>query len=583
MRKSRQPLNSCCLKVLPALVLGALLGACSETFTRQESAANDCRGNTIPISSVQGKGYRSPLVDSDVTISGIVTHISTGGGFYLENSEPRKDGAASRAIFIADDKLPGSVQSGQRLEISGRVTETGSGRDTLTALTEISRHRVCGGYEELPVTTAELPMDSPMRESLEGMRVELGQSLTVTDVYQLAKGEVTLSPDGVLRIPTEVAMPGVFAQRLEQKNRSAGIVANLPSPPAPVPVGSVVRTVTGVMGHNGRDQQLFPERMPTFEVPSPPALEPAANGHIRIVSSNLLNFFNGDGSGGGFPTERGAKSPVEFAAQSNRTRAVMERIQPHLLAVQELENDGFGPDSAAHSLLTLLNAAGKDDWAFIAPGNGPIGGDVITVGLYYRQDILEAIGPPQTLDSDPFTGLSRRPLAQAFRERRSGKTFLVAANHLKSKGSCPDDGPNMNQRDGQGCWNRARVEAVNAQLPWLAELAKREGTGNILVLGDMNAWRNEDPIRQFADAGYVDLVEHLAGLPQHSFLYWGQTGTLDYTFASPPMAEFARHAVIWHINADWPRNMEQFEPWLRASDHDPVIVDFDFSHPSTSD
>ena len=98
----------------------------------------------------------------------------------------------------------------------------------------------------------------------------------------------------------------------------------------------------------------------------------------------------------------------------------------------------------------------------------------------------------------------------------------------------------------------------------------------------MNAWRNEDPIRQFREFGYSDLVEQLSGLPQYSFLYWGEFGTLDYVFASPALAEHARRAEIWHINANWPQNMEQPQPWLRTSDHDPVIVDFDFSHPTTS-
>ena len=99
----------------------------------------------------------------------------------------------------------------------------------------------------------------------------------------------------------------------------------------------------------------------------------------------------------------------------------------------------------------------------------------------------------------------------------------------------------------------------------------------------MNAWRLEDPIRTFTDAGYVDLVESLSGLPQHSFLYWGQTGTLDYAFASPSLAAHAVRALNWHVNAAYPQKMEMPMPWMRFSDHDPVIVDFDFSQSATSD
>jgi predicted extracellular nuclease len=258
-------------------------------------------------------------------------------------------------------------------------------------------------------------------------------------------------------------------------------------------------------------------------------------------------------------------------------------MQPHLLAVQELENDGFGPHSAARSLLELLNSGGSNDWAFIEPAGDTIGGDVITVGLFYRQQILQPVGQAELLQGAAFENLSRVPMAQLFRERAGGQQLLVAVNHLKSKGRCPNAGPNADRGDGQGCWNRARVDAVWALSTWLDQLSKRTGTPRILILGDMNAWRREEPIGAYRDAGYEDLVEALAGLPQHSFVYFGQRGTLDYALATPDLLAAARRAVIWHINADWPRDMPLPRPWLRMSDHDPVIVDFELSQAATSD
>ena len=147
----------------------------------------------------------------------------------------------------------------------------------------------------------------------------------------------------------------------------------------------------------------------------------------------------------------------------------------------------------------------------------------------------------------------------------------------------PEEGPNADQNDGQGCWNRAREDAVAALIPWLDRLAQEYGTARALIIGDMNAWRREDPIQAFLDGGYSELVEELAGLPQHSFLYFGKRGTLDYVLASPAMRDAARKAFIWHINADWPRGMPLPEPWLRMSDHDPVVVDLDFSQAFASD
>ena len=103
------------------------------------------------------------------------------------------------------------------------------------------------------------------------------------------------------------------------------------------------------------------------------------------------------------------------------------------------------------------------------------------------------------------------------------------------------------------------------------------GTGRVLILGDMNAYRMEDPIRALRNGGYTELVEKFAGLPQYSYRFFGQAGTLDYAFASDALAHSVRQARIWHINTDWPRKMDLPRPWLRMSDHDPVIVDIDFS------
>jgi len=323
--------------------------------------------------------------------------------------------------------------------------------------------------------------------------------------------------------------------------------------------------------------------MPVPNLPATRIIASPATDHIRVVSINLLNFFNGDGAGGGFPTVRGAKTPSEFQSQKSRIQATLGAIQADLFGVQELENDGFGPNSAAQELREILEEAGGGRWSFISPSKNRIGGDVITVGIFYRESSLEAIGSAHLLGSSEFQGLSRYPLAQVFRDKRTGEDFLVVVNHLKSKYGCPETGKNSDQQDGQGCWNQARVAAVQAQVPWIEEIAAQSGTRRILILGDMNAWRQEDPIRQFEAYGLIDLVEKLSGLPQHSFLYWGQSGTLDYAFASPALLANTRRAEIWNINADWPAKMALPQPWLRMSDHDPVIVDFDFSQSSASD
>ena len=418
----------------------------------------------------------------------------------------------------------------------------------------------------------------------DGQRPDLGGEWLLSDVYNAHRGEWTLASGDPLYIPTELVAPGQEASELARANRDRMLEVRLPGGSFPaLPAGTVVRGLRGAIGRGEQAGQLNLDRLPETGPAAWPGEPPKAGGALRVASLNLLNYFNGDGRGGGFPTERGARSPEEFEAQGDRLRAAFAAMDPGLLAVQELENDGFGPHSAARSLAGLLNAADHDDWAVIDPGTGPVGGDVITVGLFYRESVLEPVGGAKILQELPFRGLSRQPLAQRFRERASGSEFWVIVNHLKSKGGCPETGPNRDQDDGQGCWNAARTNAVRALAAWLDELATGSGTPRILVLGDMNAWRQEDPIRAFREAGYLEAVEERSGLPQYSYRYFGQRGTLDYAFASPALLPHARRAFIWHINADMPRNMDLPRPWLRASDHDPVIVDLDFSQSATSD
>ncbi len=524
------------------------------------------------------------MVGSDVLVRGIITGLQAGTGFYIEEPGSDLSRASSNAIFVEDPDLSHKVSTGQALVLSGQVSELGKAKDTLTALTGVSGHILCDKDIDLPQTLVELPLSSRQREAVESMRIILNQRLTASDVYRLYRGEVTLSAKGGLRVFTEDHQPGPAAAQAAKKNRKWTLrtISGKSSQPV-LRYGTEISYATGIMANKGGGQVLLLEQPLSGKPPNSPTLPATKQGNIRLAGFNLLNFFNGDGRGNGFPTERGAKSHDDFLLQSERIRSAISHINPHLLAVQELENDGFGPQSAAQSLLGLLNQSGQGSWAAIEPPSGRIGEDVITVGLFYRSDAMLPVGPAHMLDSAPFRRISRQPLAQVFQDNSTGQHFLVTVNHLKSKGGCPDAGENSDQRDGQACWNPARVAAAKAVSDWVKELARKSGTEHILILGDMNAWRNEDPIRTFKSQGFTELVEQFAGLPQHSYIYWGAAGTLDYAFASTGLLPAVSHADIWHINSDWPQEIDLADPWLRSSDHDPVIVDLDFSQLATSD
>ena len=107
----------------------------------------------------------------------------------------------------------------------------------------------------------------------------------------------------------------------------------------------------------------------------------------------------------------------------------------------ELENDGFGSRSAASDFIDDLEAASGETWDVVNPNNRPLGNDEITVGLFYQPDVLQRAGNAMQLSKPPFNERSRVPLAQWFVHKASAEPFLVVVNHFKSKGSCPEGGP----------------------------------------------------------------------------------------------------------------------------------------------
>ena len=552
----------------------SVLTSCTATKSPPDNGLVQCPDRTSSIASVQGTGSQSPMQGQRVTVQGVITLIQNGEGLYVEEPASDTDRHTSNAIFIQTVNPPVGIETGSLVTARGTVTETGDERDPLTALTEVSELIVCSSGHSLPLSDVSLPLDGPGRESIEGMRIRINDLLVVTDVYQFDQGKFTLSANGFQYVPTEVMKPGAPTNDLLVHNRANALRVLLPQSmgfPALLVSGTSTDQVMGVLAHDDRGKRLNLQSISSFSDPGSKAPATATPDGLRVVGMNLHNYFNGDGTGQGFPTPRGADTIEQFRRQRARIGAAIEALDPHVLAVMELENDGFGPHSAAQDFIQLANKANHGTWAVTRPVDDNTGTDVITVGIFYRTDQLKALGPSQTLGGPAFER-SRQPQAQLFQRLPDGETVLIVINHLKSKGSCPDSGMDANQHDGQGCWNAIRRLSAEKMSRWAIEIAASKGTDNILILGDMNAYRNEDPIGAIRNAGFTELMESKQ-LPVYSFAYSGQHGTLDYAFASDALLKQVHQAYIWHVNAIFPSHMELPQPWLRFSDHDPVVVE----------
>lgn len=585
-----------------------------------------CGDPVTLISEIQGDGDQTPVMGQNLAIEGIVIADLQAAdemrGFFIQEEDADQDAnpLTSEALFVYHTDT--DVAVGDRVVVNGTADEYYS----LTQLNNVTHLDVCASNQVLPTTAAaSMPFDTQTAlEAVEGMRVTFSQQLTVNEVYQLGRyGEFTVS-DGRRYIPTEVALPGPDAEAVAERNDrnkllvEDGIRTQNPDPvifPAPelgaynsLRVGDTTTGLTGVINYAYGAYKLIPTETPVFEGSNPRTLAPedSIDSDLRLASFNVLNYFNGDGLGGGFPTDRGADTPEELERQQTKLIAALAELDADVIGLMEIENDGFGPNSAIAQLVDALNAtqAADDVYDYISTGGDSIGDDAIAVGLMYRPAKVAPVNAAQVLSSansplddngEPlFNDDKNRPaLTQSFEERDSGERFTVVVNHLKSKGSSCEDLGDPTDPNGQGNCNGIRTDAAHALGQWLATHPTGVEDDDVLVMGDLNAYSMEDPIRAFAEYGYNSVKP--AG--EYSYVYDGESGNLDHALASDSLADKVVMVQDWHINTDEPLALDynteyksdaQVESFYaptpyRSSDHDPVILDLNLNAAPVAD
>jgi predicted extracellular nuclease len=440
--------------------------------------------------------------------------------------------------------------------------------------------------------------------ALDGQTVRIEAPLAVLDSFPLAtKGELQVAFGGRVPIPTEVAEPGAAAAAVaaDSKHRRFVLDDGRDEPPAdpanPLPgvpsaaslrFGSTLTGVEGIVHVDDHGVRVVPARVARIDAAPRPAA-PTVPGALRLASFNVLNLFNGDGHGGGFPTLRGARTPDELARQQGKLVASVQALAPDAAALMEIENDGYGPDSALAQFVAALNAAGPvRDYAFVDAGTGP-GTNPIRVAIVYRTGKLRPRGKPAKLDHGPFAERSRVPLAQAFTivgAPRKAPALVLVAVHLKSKGcgrgAEAASGSDVDTGDGQACFNTVRVDSARRIVEWMRGDPTRSHSDRTVLLGDFNSYAREEPLDVLREAGWIDAFERFpeAGM-SYSFVFGGEAGRLDHAWLSPGAAAQLRGAAHWHNNADEPASSDYHAGTdlsaYGASDHDPLVVGMDWS------
>lgn len=562
------------------------------------------------INAAQGTGADSPLVNTIAVLEGVVVgdfQSTTAGlsGYFLQEEDAQADAnpATSEGIFVYDNNFGVDVAAGDVVRVQGTVTEF-SGQ---TQLSSIITTTICSSTG---ITVTPAVIDLPVAavtdlEAFEGMLVTVPETLYVTELYTLGRyGEVWTSANARVMQPTQVITPGQPAMDMQAANDKARLLiddgSNVQNP-ATVPYiapdnivrgGDTVTGLTGALGYGFNYYRVQPTQPVTFAEANPRTPAPdVISGTLKVASFNVLNYFNGDGQGGGFPTSRGANTAVEFDRQRTKIITALISIDADIVGLMEIENDGYDQFSAIADLVGGLNAiAGTGVYTYVNPGTAVWGGDEIAVAMIYKPASVTPVGASAGITTGIFDQVTnrynRQPLAQTFQQASSGSTIggmvTVVVNHFKSKGSACDATGDADTGDGQGNCNLTRKAAAEELAAWLATDPTGSGDTDYLVIGDLNSYGKEDPIVALQGAGYTDLARHFVGDDVYSYVFGGQWGTLDYSLASSSLASQVTGATVWHINADegiFLDYNQEFNPAYvyspdayRSSDHDPVIV-----------
>lgn len=549
-----------------------LLAAC----LLSPSAAADCPTTGLtPIAQLKGESGEA-LRGQRITVRGVVTGDFRGEdrlrGYWLQS----RAGAPPAGIFVftpGEEHGASPVAPGVELAVRARAGEFRG----LRQLSRVEQVIVC----DRPGLPDPLPLPFPPAaptalDRHEGLYVRIDAPLMVSGNHELARfGSLTLSAGGRLFRPTNAA--GVTGATAADNERRRIVLddGSYQAHPRPVPwldrhgtrrIGSEVTAASGILTRAFGDWRLHPLDVDTIDFndanprPPPPARDDSS---ARIAGFNVENYFLALG-------QRGAATTAELDAQRKRLAAVARGLDAGLVGLIEVENR---PAAVADLARRFGEAAGVQGGYRHFGLDSPVGSDVIRVMLAWDPAQVTLRDGP-FIDDDPVH--HRPPVAGHFRTGEDDAGMLVAVIHHKSKSGCPASG---DIDRGQGCWNERRTAQSRALARFLARLREETGVDRLLIIGDINSYGNEDPVRVLREAGYVDLVAgRLPPASRYSYVFRGESGYLDTALASPALAEDISKVAFWHVNADEPPELHEItkgrrsDPW-RSSDHDPLVVD----------
>jgi predicted extracellular nuclease len=583
----------------------------AEARSSTTTIALGVEGPLAAIHDIQGAAQISPLEGQIVSTNGIVTARSTNG-FWMQDPSPDASPATSEGIFVFTGSSPG-VAVGDDAHVNAHVQEFrpgGSASANLTT-TELSSATVTvvSNGNPLPAPTivgtgGRIPPSTVIEddatgnvetsgvfdpasdgldfwESLEGMRVQLNDAVAVGPTN--AFGETEVVGDNGANASLRTARGGLLA-RPSDFNPERVVVNDLLTATPTMNVGDhYLGPIVGVLDYNFGNFFVEATQVPSVAHDGVTPETTAAQGpdQLAVATFNVQNLAPGDPQ----------------AKYDRLAGLVVDNLRsPDLISVEEVQdNSGASDDGvvAADQTLTKLVAAiaaaggPAYDWREIDPANdqdgGQPGGNIRQVFLFRTDRGLAFVDRPGgdattatavtgsgasahlTLSPgriDPTSAAwtdSRKPLAGEF--TFNGHHLFVIANHFNSKGG--DDPLEGRFQPPTRSTEVQRHQQAQIVHDFVAQILAADPTAGVVVDGDLNDFEFSDTVSILKAGVLTDLIDTLPQNERYSYVFEGNSQTLDHILVSDPLFALPFAYDVVHVNAEFAD---------QASDHDPSVA-----------
>lgn len=426
------------------------------------------------------------------------------------------------------------------------------------------------------VTLEQLQKDG--WSAYQGQRIKISTPLVVCGRFH---DSITLATER-LYVPEERAIglaegDSTTYWQLVNYNRSQSIKL-VCSTPFWLNLGSTVKNleayVTGERSLQTGQQPKFKNYKPSKKLPD------LGKHDLLVCAANIQNYFV---HLGGYASKR--TTPKQFALQRLKVASALTYFNADLYALCEIEKGSTAPADLVAAMNELKHG---DIYDFVRTSETD--GDTISVGFIYRKDKIKPYGELRSAYHAPNI-YAYRFMLQGFEDLASGERFVVSLNHPRSKRGTPQ------------LSNNKRMANINAILGNINQAYEDSvySDSDILMLGDYNCYRYEQPVQTIVNAGYEDILA--SDSLNYSYCYKGECGSLDRVFASPTMATQISGVAHIHWNTDFYYSAAYYSKYnfnnkpydqqqnnikkvmskaakknllFRYSDHDPVLIGIKF-------